>query len=427
MAGAVRTTNRLKKLIEGVKNADALPPAEQKAVEPEVRRPRSRVNSTVASSEASSPRPDDDPVTVQQAARGQQGTQQSATDADGLEIAFKPKIQLFVPRLSQLSATQLRRKLVAEKYAAELAGTNEVARREKMEPPRPQHDLDIVAMFESQEKVFASTDMNDEVIDVAQVQASLDEALATFIPDVYLDDLLQRSGNDIAADEQLKKRANEIIRTIKILNHYRADIKSMYQFYTTSQLLNFEKCRESLSFAHFKRFARDAHCSASVMMALDRMFMTCNIERDDSGQRMRQDGPDQDGNTSKGMVLKEFVEGILRLACAQYPSSKLSLADRVSRFMANHVMMNCCKLKQDNFRKQMKEFAIDNLFKRFGDRLLRIFEWAARRDNAPGMSHDSIDLREFGLLMRHARVIDQIFTNVKVCHVFIQASPRLCK
>jgi hypothetical protein len=39
------------------------------------------------------------------------------------------------------------------------------------------------------------------------------------------------------------------------------------------------------------------------------------------------------------------------------------------------------------------------------------------------MSHDSINLREFGLLMRHARVIDQLFTNMKVCHVFIQAKP----
>ncbi len=353
IVGAVKSTNRFRKAVEGASHSQPAAPAAlaRQPSELEMRRQRSRANSTVGSSNSSPHPTDNDAATLQAGAtaRGQQATAESGTDADGLEIAFKPKIELFVPRNSRLSTTQLRRKMVTEKYAADVARMPEVPNHKYVNEARaPPHDLDIISMFESQEKIFASADDDEGTIDVSQVLASLQDALATFLPDVYMDDLLPHTGHaGSKANESplhLQKRVTEIIKTVKVVNHYRTDIKSVYNFYATSQLINFERARFCVTFAQFKRFARDAHCSSSVMMLLDRIFMTCNIERDGSGQRKRAEGPDSDGNPNQGMVMKEFVEGILRLGSAQYPSSKLSLAEKASRFMTNHVMMHCaCK------------------------------------------------------------------------------------
>ena len=76
----------------------------------------------------------------------------------------------------------------------------------------------------------------------------------------------------------------------------------------------------------------------------------------------------------------------------------------------------------DNFRKKLKDSQIQMLFRNNDERLRRVFMWAARRDCGPGGSAHSIDIKEFGMLLRSGKVIDQMFTNVRVCHVFIQAN-----
>jgi hypothetical protein len=103
-----------------------------------------------------------------------------------------------------------------------------------------------------------------------------------------------------------------------------------------------------MSYTQFKRFVRDCGVSNATLHSIDAIFLTVNAERkggDASGALLAVSGkagtaPAQpkaaekdEANTERELVMKEFVEAIVRLAVIQYRRSSAPLFRKVELFV----------------------------------------------------------------------------------------------